>query len=164
MQLDYIATGEAMNRSIDESGDDPIIIGVSINVPLWREKYDAGVRQALKQRLATAATRAETENRLLADLTLAIFEYNDARRRLELYRDSLLPKARQSLDASISAYQNASAGFLDLLDAERVLLEMQLASRRAQTDAANAISKIEMLTGGDVPAPTGNGDPLEESP
>ena len=67
-----------------------------------------------------------------------MFEHADAVRKVRLYRDSLLPKARQSLEASIVGYQNATVGFLDLLDAERVLLTLELARRRARTDAANA--------------------------
>ncbi|UCD74505.1 MAG: TolC family protein [Phycisphaerales bacterium] len=151
LQLDYIVTDEAMDPSIPESGDDPLIIGASISVPLWREKYDAGVREALKRRLAAAAGRKETENRLRAELQLATFEHADARRKVELYRDGLVPKARESLDASISAYQTASVGFLDLLDAERLLLEMQLTLRRARADAANAMARIEQLVGVDLP-------------
>ena len=45
--LDYIVTDEAMDSSIAESGDDPILLSFGITLPIWREKYDAGVREAL---------------------------------------------------------------------------------------------------------------------
>ncbi|MBZ0171410.1 MAG: TolC family protein [Phycisphaerales bacterium] len=53
--LDYIATNEAINSSIPESGDDPILLSFGINVPLWRDKYEAGVRESIARRLSVAS-------------------------------------------------------------------------------------------------------------
>jgi outer membrane protein TolC len=150
VSLDYIVTGEAANSSISESGDDAVIAGVSVNLPIWREKYEAGVREALKRRLSTASLRQQTESRLLAELEEAIFEYRDARRKAELYGGELVPRARESLESSLRAYETTAATFLDLLDAERVLLELQLARRRAKADAAIALARIGMLTAADL--------------
>jgi outer membrane protein TolC len=149
LKLDYIVTGQAQDASMPDSGKDPIIAGVSVNLPIWRDRYEASVRESIKRRLATASARADLENQLIAGLEMAVFDHADAARKVELYRDSLLPKARESLEASIIGYQNATVGFLDLLDAERVLLALELAKRRACTDAANAAATIHMLAGGD---------------
>ncbi|MHC5022741.1 MAG: TolC family protein [Planctomycetota bacterium] len=148
--VDYIVVDEAANSSLSESGDDAVIAGIGVSVPLWRDKYEAGVREAVRRRLATAASRAAAENRLETALQTALFDYRDARRRIGLYRDDLVPKARESVEATLSAYEAATSSFLDLLDAERVLLELQLAERRARADAGNAMAQIEMLVGSDL--------------
>lgn len=164
LKLDYIVTGEALNPSAPESGKDPIIAGVSVNLPIWRDRYEASVREAIKRRLATASTRADLESRLVAGLEMAVFEHADAVRKVALYRDSLLPKARESLEASIIGYQNATVGFLDLLDAERVLLALELARRRAITDTANAAATIHMLVGADPATISHDVEPPEDAP
>jgi len=157
--LDYVVTGEAIDSSINESGDDAIVAGVGFNVPIWREKYEAGVRESVNRRLAVAARRADAENRLVADLELALFHYDDARRRVALFRDTLLPKANESLEASLAGYQTGTVPFTDLLDAERVLLELQLSAVRAETDAANALAEIESLAATDVSTRPATDDP-----
>ena len=44
--IEYIVTDDAANPSVAESGDDPIMLTFGINLPIWREKYDAGVRDS----------------------------------------------------------------------------------------------------------------------
>ena len=156
--LDYIVVGDAVDSSINESGDDAVVAGFSVNLPIWRDKYDAATRESMRRRLATAAERAATENELFADLQQAIFDYRDAQRRIGLYRNTLIPKAEESLNASLRAYQAATVPFIDVLDAERALLELQLNLQRATADVSIAVSTIEMLVGAALPTSNAEGD------
>ena len=58
-----------------------------------------------------------------------------------------MPKAKQSIKATEAAFRAGTAGFIDLIDAERMLLEFQLAFERALTDRGNRLAEIEMLVG-----------------
>jgi outer membrane protein TolC len=148
--LAYTVIGERNGVSIAGNGDDAFLASLSVNVPLWREKYDAGVREAIARRLAVVNQRVEMTNLLTADLQQAIFEHNDARRRVELYRDTLIPKATESLQASLAGFQQGTADFLDLVDTERTLLEFQLGLERALVDRATSCAQIERLVGATV--------------
>ncbi|MCH8823413.1 MAG: TolC family protein [Planctomycetes bacterium] len=150
VMADYILTGQAMNSSIAESGDDAFIAAISINLPIWNDKYEAEVRQAVNRRLATASQKQHQENLLLAELERAMYDYRDARRKITLYRETLIPKARESLTSTLRSYETAKSSFLDLLDTERELLEFELVQRRAKSDAAIALAKIEMFIAGPV--------------
>ena len=97
--IEYIPTGEAMNSATPGSGDDPIMLSLGINVPLWREKYCAGVREALSRRLAASHTLEAEGNRIAAAIHRAWFEHTDADRRVRLYEQTLIPKAEESLRA-----------------------------------------------------------------
>lgn len=154
IKADYILTDDAMNPSIAESGDDAFIAGVSINLPIWNDKYEAEVREAINRRLATASQKQDQENLLLAELERAMYDYRDARRKITLYRETLIPKARESLTSTLRSYETAKSSFLDLLDTERELLEFELIQRRAQSDAAIALAKIEMFVAGPVDGST----------
>lgn len=151
-KADYILTGEAMNPSIAESSDDAFIAGISINLPIWNDKYEAEVREAINRRLATASQKQHQENLLLAELEQAMYDYRDAWRKITLYRETLIPKARESLTSTLRSYETAKSSFLDLLDTERELLEFELIQRRAQSDAAIARAKIEMFIAGSIQA------------
>jgi len=149
--LDYIVTGEAQNPSIAESGDDAIIAGVGVTLPIWNAKYEAGIRESMRRRLRAASEHQSAMNRLSAELQHAIYNYEDGRRRTDLYSRTLVPKARESLNATLAGYQGGTLSFLDVLEAERTLLEFQLAEQRARADAANALASIATLTGGVPP-------------
>lgn len=84
---------------------------------------------------------------LEADLKTAIYYFHDAERKIDLYRDTLVPKAKQSIKATEATFRAGTAGFIDLIDAERVLLEFQLAFERALTDRGSRLAEIEMLVG-----------------
>ena len=54
------------------------------------------------------------------------FGMETANRSVRLYRHTLLPQARQALDAANTAYQAAQIDFLSFLDAQRTLLKLKI--------------------------------------
>lgn len=155
--LDYIVTGEAMNSSTPGSGDDPILLNFGISLPIWRDKYEAGVREALARRLAVAGERADQANRIAAGIQRAWFEHTDADRRVRLYENTLIPKAEESLRASLAGFRAGETSFLDLLDTERTLLEFAIAAERARADRGKSLARLNTLVG--EPIPTDAADP-----
>lgn len=149
--VDYIVTGEAVDGTIAESGDDPILLGFGVRLPLWREKYEAGVREAIARRLAVSRRRAGEANRISAAIQRAWFEHTDADRRVRLYETTLIPKSEESLRASLAGFRAGETGFLDLLDTERTLLEFALAAARARADRGQALARLNRLVGRRVP-------------
>ena len=143
----YIDTGSAVMPGVSDSGNDPVSAGISVNLPIWHEKYDAAVRESLANFGAATKTLVDRQNALEADLKTALYHFHDARRKINLYRDTLVPKAKQSIKATEAAFRAGTAGFIDLIDAERALLEFQLAYERALTDSSSSLAEIEMLVG-----------------
>jgi len=153
VSLDYIETGDALDPTMPESGKDPVMAMVSLNIPLWGKSIDAAQREAVQQRKAAELRRLEEENRLAVRLEQALFGFRDAQRKIDLYGDSLLPKARQSLEVTQKAYSTEKAGFLDLIEAQRTLLRFRLARQRALADRAERLAEIEEIIGGELPLP-----------
>lgn len=149
--LAYTAIGERNDVTIPENGDDAVLATFSVNLPIWRNKYDAAVREATARRLAAMGRRGALGNQLQSDLSEVVFRHTDARRRVGLYQDTLIPKAGESLQASLSSYANGASDFLDLVDTQQTLLEFQLELERALVDRATSFAQLERLLGGDVP-------------
>ncbi len=148
--VDYIETGEALNPSMDESGKDSWIVGVAINLPIWFGKNSAKKDEAKARLQAAEYGYADAQNRLEALVEKIVFQYSDALRKIRLYRDGLIPKAEQALNASYTAYQAAETDFLNVLDGQRQLLAFQLQFERAIADLATRRAKIEMITGNEL--------------
>jgi outer membrane protein TolC len=155
-----IDTGDSPARPRPhDSGQDPVYVMLSLNLPIWYEKLSAGVRQARWQTRAAALQRDELANSLAADLEMALYRYHDAGFKIDLYRNALLPKAVQAQQAADAAFRAGRADFNDLIDTQRVLLEFQLALARASADRGQRLAQIEKLVGRDVAAPAGNRSP-----
>lgn len=148
--LDYTQTGEARMSGVSDSGKDPVMASVSVNLPIWFGKLKAGEMQALYRKTAAEDLRIEAQNRLETDLQMALYSFHDAERKISLYRDTLLPKAAQSLGVTREAFEAGSVSYTALIDAERTLLEFQLAADRALADREIRLAEIEMLTGHEI--------------
>ncbi|MEZ6184077.1 MAG: TolC family protein [Planctomycetota bacterium] len=152
--FEYIETGPAVRNAMgvrpSGSGDDAMIAKFGISLPIWFGRYESSVSEARARLRAAELDRADAENSLEASAARALFDYRDAERKLRLYRDSLVPKAEQSLKATSAAYEAGAGDFLDVLDAERVLLEFHLSRERALADRVRSFTELEMLTGTDL--------------
>jgi outer membrane protein TolC len=145
--VDYIATGPAPDPTIADSGKDPWIIGVSVNLPIWFGKNKARKQEAEARHRQAEYRLIDAENQLEAYADRVLFEHNDALRKVRLYRDGLVPKAEQSLNASYRAYQTGELDFLNVLDAQRQLLEFQRQYERAVADLGIRQAELETITG-----------------
>lgn len=142
-------------RSADDAMDAPMLAdetmaSVALTVPLWRGSIRAQVDAAQSRRSAVLEERRDAENELLAALQQALFAREDARRRVALYRDTLLPKAEESLAASLAGYEVGRTDFSALIDTERTLLEFRLALATAEVELADALALLARLVPEDV--------------
>ncbi len=145
--LSFIDTDNSPAGGLRDNGKDPVVASVSINIPLWREKYDAGVREARSRYFAARQEREEKANSLSSQLKMTLYSFRDAERKIDLYRDALLPKAKESLKVTESGFRAAKSSFTDLIDAQRILLEFALSYERALADRSQSLAKLEMLVG-----------------
>jgi outer membrane protein, heavy metal efflux system len=122
-------------------------IMASINIPIWQQRNRARVREAAS-RFQAAGSRVQ-EQRLLLEVRLqqALFRLRDSSRKIDLYEQTLLPRASQSLRATEAAYRAGAVDFLALVDAYRLPLEFELALARARADRETAIALIDELAG-----------------
>jgi len=153
--VSYIQVGNARNPGVVDSGKDAFFATLGLTVPLWRGSYGAAEQEAEGHFRAVEHQRSDVARRLTAQLEQAVFDQRDAQRRHALYGLTLLPKARQSLAAARSTYEAGDASFLALVDAERVLLEFELAGVRAASDLLISLAEIERLIAGPVRRNTG---------
>ena len=149
----YIDTGGAVMSGVSDSGKDPVLATIAINVPLNRSKYRAAESAARGRHRAAAMALEERRNDLGRLIQSALYEYRDARRRAALYGETLLPQARQAFQAAETAFRGGDAGFADLIDAQRVLLEFELSRHRSFADAYKSLARLQMLAGGDLTPP-----------
>jgi len=147
--VDYFETGDALTP-VPGSGDDPWALRVMFNLPIGRTRYAAAAREAERKVAAVRYQLADRQAKLRSEVEHAVFQRDDAARQVVLYRDSLLPRAREALEVTRSAYRAGAAPLLDLIDSERALLEFETGYWRACRDQHQSQARVSELVGGEV--------------
>lgn len=154
--LDYIMTDEA-SMPVDESGKDPLVATASISLPLWFGKHAGTVSAARSSEAALLGAKAQRERDLEARLEALLYEIGDARRKVALYEDRLLPLARQSYASTEAAYRAGAADFDSLIGAHEIALEFELGLAHARADLVLAAARLRRLIGHDGTVAPGDG-------
>lgn len=144
---DFTLGFEGMARKRDA---DHLALSLSLNVPIWRGKVRASVAEAEYRMRSVEHERRDKGQELRIATERALFEFRDAERRNDLFRESLVPKAEQSYESLQSSYAvgTGNVRLIDLLDGANTLLELELQQRRAERDLHIAAAELEMLMGG----------------
>ncbi|MBU1139554.1 MAG: TolC family protein [Proteobacteria bacterium] len=147
VSLKTIFTGSAEFGSPSDSGRDPIIAGLTVNLPIFRDWRHG--RVAEKEAVISSAQSSQQQQirKLTIEIEKELYAYREAQRRIALYRDDLLPKVKQQLEVAINGFQSGQSSILELIDAEKNLLDFKLAEGRAVADRALAVARLESRTG-----------------
>lgn len=124
--------------------------GIVIKVPwLNRKKYEAKIKEA---RHEADAMRHEWESLQTETLRLV----RDQLQKIEtfhhhtiLFRDKIVPLARQNVSAARLAYETDKGGFLALIDAQRTLQEVEGVFWHHLTEYVTALAELEAILGTD---------------
>jgi outer membrane protein TolC len=120
---------------------------MSLNLPIRFKKLNASVREAELRLDSIKFDRIEKENRIISLLESAVFKFKDYKRIINLYRDSLIPKAQQAFEVTKTAFSTGKAGFLDFIDTQRTLLDFELILEKAKSSYFQNIALIEKIIG-----------------
>jgi len=64
-----------------------------------------------------------------------------------MYRDELRPQAEATLQSSVIAYENDKTSFLDLLDSQMTVINVDLAWLQSDADFDTRLADLELATG-----------------
>lgn len=124
----------------------------SMTLPIWRDKIAAQIAAAQAGKRAAQARLSAQQIQVAADLAATLYMYRQSERSIELLTGKLIPKGRQSLQAAQAGYVAGKSRFLDVLEAQRMLLEFELSLAEAQTQRELALGALSLTIAGIPPA------------
>jgi len=138
--------------SVVDVGRDAWSIGAQVSVPLWRKKYDAIEQEARWNYFATHASTEVVQQRY-DSLLLDLWEQaKTADETSKLYRETILPQARQTLQADQQSYVNGTVEFDRVVRDFRNILTLELGDHRAIGQLRTALARIQQAVGADLPS------------
>jgi outer membrane protein, heavy metal efflux system len=125
---------------------------VTMNLPwLNKRKHDAEIAEA---RTMAEVTRSEYEMRRAAvflEIQQALVRAQAAQRSLKLYQDTLRPQTEATLKAAAAAYQHDRTDFLNLVDSQNMLLDVETAYYKAAAALDARLAELERAVGAELP-------------
>lgn len=128
-------------------GRDPWQVGVAMNVPLWQRKYDAMQAEASRRHFAAHADNEELLRQydsLLLDLSE---QARAAQETLILYEQTMMPQARQTLEADQDAYAQGRVEFDRVIADVRNLLRLESNYHRSLSELATVLARLQQAVG-----------------
>lgn len=129
-----------------ESGDEALVLGISLPLPL----FDRGQAKAQSARASEASARSRqraAELRLESQLSEAYSGLANAYDEASAIRSRALPAAEKAYQGTQFLFKEGKLPFLDVLDAQRTLFEIQESYLQALEDYHFAAATIESLIG-----------------
>ncbi|RMG35066.1 MAG: TolC family protein [Planctomycetota bacterium] len=129
------------------NGNDNLAFTVGVNLPIWRERLDAAVRSA-EQRLIAAGHAFDAErDTAFQQIKRLHVQARALEEQLQLYAESIIPTARQTLKVSVADYQVAKVDFDQLIDNWADLLRYQLQQAQLRALLGQTLASLERTVG-----------------
>jgi outer membrane protein TolC len=123
-------------------------VGVSFPIPwLNSKKYSAGVLEARKSMENAQQEFDAARVEALGLVRDQLKKIQTSAEQYELYRDKILPVARQTVEASRSAYEASTGGFLELITTRRTLQDVESAALNHLADYEADLAELDAIIG-----------------
>ena len=126
-------------------------VGVAMELPVWgaaRERGALAEANAVSEQSAAETDRLRSH--ILLEVESAFLETQAAATRVQLFGDRIVREAERSLEVADSGYREGKTTYLELLDAQRTLMEIREEDAVARFDQRAAQAELERAVGGEL--------------
>ena len=132
-----------------------VMAGVAINIPwLNRRKYRAASEEARQMEASAEYDQEAAEKETLGLVREALNKVDTLHHHVELFRDRILVLARQNASATRQSYETDKTSFLNLIEAQRTLQEVEGMYWNHLAEYLSALAELESVVGTDPAHPT----------
>ena len=135
----------------------------SMNLPLLnKQRHQSEGAQADAQTEVTRADLDVAQSMVSLQIRQGLVKAHAAQQSMKLYRDTLTPEAEATFQAALAAYQNDRTDFLNLIDSQNMLLDIQSSYYKAVAEFDAQLADLERAIGAPLPDPTQPAPAMED--
>lgn len=153
--LGWQAVSQSDSLSRVANGNDNLMMTVGVNLPIWRDKLDAGVREWEQRSLENARRYESTLDDTFRLIRRLMVQVDAIRQQIDLFKGSMIPKTEQALRVSTADYRVNKVDFQQLLDNWSDLLMFHLQVARLEANLAQTLARLERVVGCELATPAG---------
>ncbi len=129
------------------NGDDAYSVMLGMNVPIYRGKLNAAVRETRANASQSSHRYNATWDQLRADVETFHAQAIEHDRVLAILNTKILRKAEQTLELSVEGYRVDRIGFQQLIDNYETLLRFRISYHMRRARREQAIAQLERAIG-----------------
>lgn len=134
---------------------DMVSVTVAMNLPVWRGNKLAPLEaESLAMRDNAENLYQAQRNEVAAKLRQEVAAAGQSLRSARLYRTTILPQARLTVESALSAYRVGRVDFMTLLDSRMAVFDYEISLARAIAGYNRALAEIGLLTGASMADPS----------
>lgn len=122
------------------------VVGLSMPLPLF-DRNQGNVLAAARRADQARDLRNAVQLRLHSDTRSAVSQWASAMQEVQAYDRTILPSAQQAVDTATRGFEMGKFAFLDVLDAQRTLIEARGLYLEALASATDARAQVERIFG-----------------
>tara|TARA_A100001391_G_scaffold201022_1_gene186882 strand:- start:647 stop:1756 length:1110 start_codon:yes stop_codon:yes gene_type:complete len=129
------------------NGNDNLSISFGTTLPIWREKINAGIREA-SRRTSSTQDRLEAERyEIYGRLRRLLAQADSLVEQTDIYQTRLVPRTEDTLKLAIADYRGERTDFFTLVETYRELLMFETQLARINATLAGTIAQIDRTVG-----------------
>ncbi len=140
-----VAVKLGLKRS-EELGRSQAIFGVSMPLPIF-DRNQGNILESIRRTDKARDELLATTTRLDAELAQAYERFTTAGQEAQVLREEIIPGAKSGYDAALTGFEFGKFSSLDVLDAQRTLLQARSQYLRALAGAHRATADIDAILG-----------------
>ncbi|MPN26021.1 hypothetical protein SDC9_173443 [bioreactor metagenome] len=118
-----------------------------VMLPIWQGKNKAETKSAAASLDAAQASLTNMQNMTALDIQMALTEAQSAWRKVDVYKNTIIPQAEQTYQAGVVSYTNGKVDFMAVLDSLNALRNIKLDYYKARVDYEKAVANLEKAVG-----------------
>jgi outer membrane protein TolC len=134
--------------NVSDNRDLAAMVGVRLNLPVYRAKRQAAVQEAQARIAERRAELAAQTDQINFQVDEAYEKVVRSQRSVLLYRETILKAAEANVKAAQAAYVTGKIPLLSLIEAERNLVTLRDMYHQATADLFRRHATLERVTGG----------------
>lgn len=143
-----LSYGQRDNMLNGSHRPDMVSMTVAINLPLWRSnKIEPRIAASFARYHQALDLHQAQSNDIAAKLRQQTVTAEQNFKSAQLYRTTILPQARITVESSQAAYLVGQIDFLTLLNNQLTVFDYEITLATAQANYAKALAEIDLLTG-----------------
>ncbi|VAW61531.1 Heavy metal RND efflux outer membrane protein, CzcC family, partial [hydrothermal vent metagenome] len=120
----------------------------SMSLPIYTSsKQDKGMDQRNSELMQQKYKLQDTLERVREEISRAMADYNRASEQAVLYKDGIIPQARQTVDSMLAGYQVNKVDFLNLVRSQITLYNYETQYWLSFSSAHQALAALEAVVG-----------------
>ena len=132
---------------LSEEGMDSWAITVGLNLPVWFQKIEAGIREARSRLLAAEHAYAAAQNRVRFQVEDAYARVHAQQELVALFANTIIPEARQAYEVSREDYRGGTTSFLYVIDNWQKWLSFNIQYHTALGELERSVADLEEALG-----------------